>query len=141
MSDVQIADPFVGAWTLNLERSRFDANHNPRGGTMVFEHDSAGGYVMKAEGVGEDGRKVAERPQHFILDDAPHPLTDFPQLVAVSTRPTPNALHGEVRRQDGSIVGEGDYVVSADGRSMTATATGFDAQLRRFQVTTVWDRA
>jgi hypothetical protein len=31
-------------------------------------------------------------------------------------------------------------VVSADGTSLTATATGFDSQLRRFEVTTGWDR-
>jgi hypothetical protein len=37
----------------------------------------------------------------------------------------------------GSLVGEGDYVVSAAGRSMTATTAGVDDQLRRFQVTTV----
>jgi hypothetical protein len=30
--------------------------------------------------------------------------------------------------------------VSADGTSLTATATGFDSQLRRFEVTTGWDR-
>ena len=139
MNDTTIADPFLGRWQLNKEKSHFDANHNPRGGTMVIELDGAG-YVMKAEGVAEDGRTVAERPQHFILDGAPHPLGEYPQLAAVSTQPSPRALHSEVRRQDGSIVGEGDYVVSDDGRSMTATATGFDSQLRRFQVTTVWDR-
>jgi hypothetical protein len=133
-------DPFVGTWTLNTAKSAFDANHNPKGGTMVFELDEHGHYVMKAAGVSSDGRQIAERPQCFILDGAPHPLPDLPDLIAVATRPTTNALHGEVRRQDGSIVGQGDYVVSADGRTLTATATGFDSQLRRFAVTTVWER-
>ena len=139
MSEPQNPDPFLGTWTLNIEKSRFDANHNPRGGTMVFEAKEDG-YVMRAEGVAADGRTVAERPQRFVLDGRPHPLPDFPELMAVATRPTPNALHGEVRRPDGSIVGEGDFVVSADGSSMTATTTGFDSQLRRFQVSTAWDR-
>jgi hypothetical protein len=139
MSETQKPDPFVGRWTLNVEKSQFDENHNPRGGTMIFEAKEDG-YLMKAEGVAQDGRKVEERPQRFVLDGQPQPLPDFPELVAVASRPTPNALHGEVRRPDGSIVGEGDFVVSADGTSMTATTTGFDSQLRRFQVSTVWDR-
>jgi hypothetical protein len=139
MSETQASDPFVGKWALNIEKSRFDANHNPRSGTMVFEAEE-GGYVMKAEGVAPDGRVVNERPQRFVLDGQPHPLPDFPELLAVATRPTPRALHGEVRRPDGSIVGEGDFVVSPDGLSMTATTTGFDSQLRRFQVSTAWDR-
>ena len=139
MSDTR-PDPFVATWTLNLEQSSFDEHHNPRGGTMTFERERDG-YLMTAEGVAQDGRTVAERPQRFILDGQAHPLPGFPELLAVATQPGPNALHGEVRRPDGSIVGEGDYVVSSDGRSLTATATGVDAQLRRFQVTTVWERA
>jgi hypothetical protein len=133
------ADPFVGTWTLNVERSRFDANHNPRGGTMVFEAEPEG-YVMRAEGIAPDGRTVAERPQRFFLDGQPRPLPDFPEFLATATRPEPHALRGEVRRPDGSLVGEGIFVVSPDGRSMTATTAGFDSQLRRFEVSTVWDR-
>lgn len=140
MSETQKPDPFVGTWMLNIEKSRFDPNHNPRGGTMVFEAQDDG-YVMKAEGLAPDGRTIAERPQRFVLDGQPRPLPDFPELLAVAARPGPRALHGEVRRPDGSIVGEGDYVVSDDGRSLTATTTGFDSQLRRFEVSTVWDRA
>jgi hypothetical protein len=140
MSKAQNLDPFVGTWTLNVGRSRFDVNHNPRGGTMVFEADGDG-YVMTAEGVAPDGRRIAERPQRFIVDGQPRPLPDFPELLAAATQPEPHTLHGEVRRPDGSLVGEGVYVVSPDGRSMTATAAGFDSQLRRFEVSTVWDRA
>jgi hypothetical protein len=32
------------------------------------------------------------------------------------------------------------YVVSEDGRSLTATTSGWDTQLREFKQTTVWDR-
>jgi len=139
MSKTQKSDAFVGKWTLNIGKSRFDASHKPRGGTMVFEAQEDG-YVMRAEGVAPDGRTIVERPQRFVLDGQPRPLTDFPELLEVASRLTPNALHSEARRPDGSVVGEGDYVVSPDGMSMTATTTGFDSQLRRFQISTVWDR-
>lgn len=49
-------------------------------------------------------------------------------------------LEAKVRREDRSVVGEGRYVVSADGKSMIATAAGFDSQLRRFEAVTAWDR-
>jgi hypothetical protein len=32
-------------------------------------------------------------------------------------------------------------VVADDGMSMTATTAGFDSQLRRFEMMTVWDKA
>jgi hypothetical protein len=139
MCDTLTADPFVGRWELNKAKSQFDANHNPRGGTMVFVR-VPDGYVMTAEGVAQDGRTIAERPQHFVLDGVPRPLPDVPELMTVAARPSRNVLRGEVRRPDGSLVGEGDYVVSDDGRSLTATTTGVDSQLRRFQLSTVWDR-
>lgn len=112
----QAANSFVGTWKLNLERSTFDANHNPRGGTMRFEADNDGRILLTAEGISEKG------------------------LVARATLPSPGTIQTECRRQDGSIVGQGTYAVSADGRSLTATTSGFDSQLRQFEVTTVWDR-
>jgi hypothetical protein len=45
-----------------------------------------------------------------------------------------------VKRDDGSIAGEGSYVIADDGKTMTATTSGFDSQLRRFEMRTVWDR-
>jgi hypothetical protein len=44
------------------------------------------------------------------------------------------------RREDGSMVGSGRYVVSSDLQTLTATTSGFDTQLRRFESQTVWDR-
>ena len=138
---VTTTDPFVGRWKLNPEKSSFDANHRPRAATMVFDLSDEGHYVMQAEGLNQKGEKVAERPQLFIPDGRAHPIPDFPGLSAVSTRPDPYTLTGEARREDGSVVGGGTMVVSADGTSLTATNFGYDSQLRQFKQQTVWDRA
>ena len=107
---------------------------------MVFELDAQGDYVMRAEGADAKGEKVTERPARFILDGKAHAIPGMPGLSAVSTRPDTNTLQAEARREDGSIVGSGAYVVSADGKSLTATTSGIDSQLRPFQLRTVWDR-
>ena len=133
-------DPFVGTWKLNVERSEFDANHRPTAGTMVFELDAQGHYVMTAEGRNEKGEKVAERPTRFIPDGKEYPIADFPGLKNVHTRPDPNTIADEARREDGSVVGGGTYIVSADGKSLTATTSGWDSQLRQFKLRTMWDR-
>ena len=67
-------------------------------------------------------------------------MPDFPGLVFKTTLSLPGTIETECRRQDGSIVGQGTYAVSADGRSMTAKTSGWESQLRQFGVTTVWDR-
>jgi hypothetical protein len=134
-------DPFVGTWKLNPARSQFDPNHRPSEGTMTWELDPAGSYVLEAEGVNAKGEKVTERPQRMLPDGQPYPVPDFPGLSTVASRPDPRTIRVEARREDGSIAGEGTYVVSEDGASLTATTAGFDTQLRRFETRTAWDRA
>jgi hypothetical protein len=133
-------DPLVGTWKLNRDKSTFDANHRPSEGTMRLEASLGGGYLLSASGKNEKGDPVTERPQTFIPDGQPYPVDGMPGLSAITSRPDPRTLRAEVRREDGSVVGEGSYVVSADGASLVATTAGFDSQLRRFEMKTVWDR-
>ena len=134
-------DSFIGTWKLNPEKSNFDPNHRPTAGTMVLELNASSHYLLKAEGLNAKGEKVTERPATLIADGQPHPVPDFPGLSATVSKPDPNTIQTEARREDGSIVGGGSYVVSPDGKSLTATTFGYDSQLREFKQLTVWDRA
>ena len=134
-------DPFVGTWTLDCGKSEFDENHQPTGATMRLERQADGVYVLNASGTNAKGEAVTERPQRMVPDGKPYPVPDFPGLSTVTTRPDPQTLLAEVRREDGSIAGEGRYVVAADGASLVASTAGFDTQLRRFEMKTVWKRA
>lgn len=135
-----MTDPFTGTWELNPAASKFDPNHRPSQGTMRLERAPDGGYVLTAEGLNAKGEPVRERPQTFVPDGKAYPLPDFPGLTTVASQPDARTLRVEARREDGSVAGEGTYVVSADGRSLTATTAGFDTQLRRFETMTSWDR-
>lgn len=129
---------FVGTWKLNLEKSDLDPKHVPLGGTVVFELDSEGWYLMRAEGIDSAGKKVAERPQRFVLDGEEHPIPDMPGLKGSATRPDANTLVGEAKR-NGEVVGHGVYEVSADGKTLTATATGMGVN-GPFKTRAVFDR-
>jgi hypothetical protein len=136
----RMQDPFVGTWTLNVARSEFDPNHRPSQATMTWSLEKDGAYLMLAEGVNGAGTRVAEKPQRLVADGNPYAVENLPGLTSVTTRPAPNTIRAEARREDGSLAGEGTYVVADDGRTMTATTAGFDTQLRRFTMRTVWDR-
>jgi hypothetical protein len=133
-------DPLVGTWTLNPDRSQFDVNHRPRAATLVIALDAEGHYAIAAEGIGENGQPVKERPQVIVPDGRPHPVPDLPGLTAVTTRPDAKTVHTDVRREDGSIAGQATFEVSGDGRTLTAINSGFDTQLRQFTQRTSWDR-
>ncbi len=132
---------FVGTWKLNPEKSEFSPYHRPTGATMSFTLEPDGHYLMLAEGIYGKGEKCVEKPQRFIPDGEPHPLPDLPGLTAIATCPDPHTIQTEARREDGSIVGQGSYIVSPDGTYLTATTSGYDTQLRQFRQHTVWDRA
>ncbi len=133
-------NPFLGTWILNLEKSRFDANHRPAGGTMIFELDGEGGLLMTAEGIAGNGAKVAERPQKFVPDGIVRRLDGLPGLSSVCRSPNASTLEAEARRDDGTMIGKGVYAVSADGNTLTATTSGVDSKMRQFEIQTVWDR-
>lgn len=136
-----MSDPFVGTWTLNPARSAFDANHQPRQGTMRWALDGEGTYLLSAAGVDAKGEPCEEKPQRIRPDGVAYPVDGFPGLTSVTTRPNRNTIRAEAKREDGSLAGEGTYVVADDGQTMTAMTTGVDSQLRPFTQQTVWDRA
>jgi hypothetical protein len=133
-------DPFVGTWKLNPGRSEFDPNHRPSEATMRWELEADGGYLLLAEGIDEKGERCAEKPQKLFPDGRPYRVENLPGLTCIASRPDVNTLRADVKREDGSLAGEGRYVVADDGKTMTATTAGFDSQLRRFEMRTVWDR-
>jgi hypothetical protein len=133
-------DPLLGTWTLNPSPTQFDSHHRPQAATLVIERDDEGTYVIKAEGISEKGQTVTEKTQMLMPDGQPRPVPDFPGLAMTSTRPDAYTLQCQVRREDGSIAGQGTYSVSPDGRSLTAVTAGFDSQLRQFEQRTSWDK-
>jgi hypothetical protein len=97
------------------------------------------GYRMRAEGINARGQVVKEAPQRFTTDGKEHPVTGAVGVTSIVTRPEPNSIQIESRK-DGQIVGRASYVVSLDGKSLTATVSGVDAKQWVFQTRMVFDR-
>ena len=134
-----MTDVFTGTWELNPQRSEFDPNHQPRQATIVFAKDGDA-YLLTAQGLNAKGEPVVENAQRLVPDGKPYPVPGLAGLMATCTLRDPNTLAAEVRREDGTLAGQGEYVVAPDGRSLAATTSGFDTQLRQFRQFTVWDR-
>ena len=107
---------------------------------MTFQRTPDGAYLMRASGKDQNGTLCEERPQTIIADGATHALHEYKGLSSVSRQPSPNRLETVVSREDGSVAGQSTMEVSADGQSLAATNSGWDAQLREFRQVTVWER-
>jgi len=58
----------------------------------------------------------------------------------VATRADANTIMGEVRKQDGSVIGGGTYTVPFDGKLLAPSTFGRDTQLREFKQHSVRER-
>jgi hypothetical protein len=130
-------NPFVGTWTANLEKSSRHANHQFGSATLTFE--VAGDEVtlihdgVNASGKSESGTTVLR------ADGRDHPVSPQAPNVVVATRWVGTNVLETVAKKDGQVVGQGTYVVSADGATLTATVAGTDAAGKPFQQVIVFD--
>ncbi|HEY1341379.1 MAG TPA: hypothetical protein VGF59_27905 [Bryobacteraceae bacterium] len=58
-ANLPAADPFLGTWKLNLERSKFEPGPAPRSLTLVWT-DGPAGMKIGSTGVRADGRPLRE---------------------------------------------------------------------------------
>jgi hypothetical protein len=128
--------PLTGRWTANLAKSRRDPNHQFHRATLRLEVDSDR-VSLTYGGVNAAG-KTEEGTRLICADGESHPEAGAPGVVSTSTIAARTLQ--SVATKDGAMVGRGTYEVSEDGRTLTATMSGFDASGRRFEQAIVFDR-
>ena len=126
----------TGSWIANLDKSRRDPNHQFHRATMRFDVDGDS-VSLTYGGINASGRQE-HGSQAFRADGQEHPVPEAPGVVATGTL-EPRALRS-VAAKEGAVVGRATYAVSDDGRSMTATVSGLDANGKSFEQVIVFDR-
>src|SRR5262245_18737063 len=117
--------PGLGSWKLNVAKSKFSPGPPPKSTTVTF---TAAGQGVKAviDGVGPTGPIHWEYTADF--DGKPHPVTGNPdgdmvvaKRVNATTIETTYTLKGKQTTVN-------TRVIAADGKSMTVTSKGTNAQ-------------
>jgi hypothetical protein len=129
--------PLIGTWTANIAKSRRrDPNHQFHRVTLRLEVE--GDRVSLRYGRVNAAGRTEEGTRLICADGEPHPEADAPGVVSTSTIDTRTLLM--VATKDGALVGKGSYETSEDGRTLTATTSGFDASGKLFEQVIVFDR-
>ena len=131
-------DPFAGTWTLNLGKSKYDPGPAPKTASVVFT--STGTSVKAAiDGVSGTGEKM-HWEYTAAFDGKDHPMTGNPdgdmimlKRVSASSVQTTVKLKGKV-----TVVNV--RTVAADGKTMTVTTKGTNAQGQKVNNTQVFDK-
>jgi hypothetical protein len=131
-------DVFVGTWTLNVAKSKFDPGP-PFGSGKVTGEAVKGGAKYTVDATMGDGRAV-----HFsyagAADGSEMAVTGAPNFDSVSViRPDKKTLI-RTERRGGKIIGNTIATLAADGKSFTAESRGTTPAGQKYHNITVWER-
>ena len=125
-TSAQAADPFVGAWKLNVVKSKFTPGPAPKTGGVTFTAAPTG-FTAVIEGVGAKDEKVRwEYTGNY--DGKDYPVKGNPDGDSISVkRINTNTVETTLKRAGKPTV-VNTRTVSADGKTLTVVTKGTDAQ-------------
>jgi hypothetical protein len=131
------ADPSVGTWKLNLAKSKYATGGAPKSTTVVIAPVGKG-FKLTATTVLADGttRKIEYTSMYDGMDAA---VTGTPDYDTVAIKKTADGTAGE-RKKAGKVVQTFTRTISADGKTMTASAKGTNAAGGKVDTVQVFDR-
>lgn len=132
------SDPMIGTWQLNLAKSKFSPGPPPRSLSHTLQGEGENRKFTTAS-VNAAGIPGGIATMH-IYDGMPHPSTGSPNFDATAyTRIDANTIILS-RLKAGKLVQVETVVVSADGKTWTATRLGIDANGRQINDIAVYDK-
>ena len=139
----QATDPWIGTWKLNLAKSTYSPGPPPKSNTLKIEVVAGGLQKHTFDGLNAQGQPThSERLAKFDSTDVPVQAVQPPsQAVATNAFRRLDARSFEVvGKSDGKVAGTNRIVISPDGKTMTVTVVGTDAQGQKVNSTIVYDR-
>lgn len=116
---------FLGSWKLDLAKSKFNPGPAPKSNTVTWERWQ-GGFKAIIDNTDARG-KGTHHVITFKLDGKAHRVPGPAQPTTVTFKRMDHAFEN-VRRVNGKITFATRRVVSRDGKTLTVTQTGTNAQ-------------
>jgi hypothetical protein len=134
----QAGNPSIGTWKLNVEKSKYSPGPAPQSQTMKIE--AAGeGEKPTTEGVNAAG--AATMTQYTAqYDGKDYPMTGSQNVDTVALKRIDARTLEHTDKKGDQVVGTLTRVVSEDGKTMTVTLKGTNAQGQAVNNVTVWEK-
>jgi hypothetical protein len=134
----QASDPAAGTWELNLAKSKFINVPTPKSQTRTYE---VSGEQEKMIGKGIDA-KGNETLFEFTAnrDGKDYPYKGSPIYDSISFKTVDARTVSYTTKKAGKLATYGTRVVSADGKEMTFSGKGTDAQGQPFEANMIFDK-
>jgi hypothetical protein len=134
----QASDPRIGTWKLNVEKSKFSPGPAPQSQTVKVE---AAGEGEKAITEGVNAAGAAIRTEYTAkYDGKDYPLTGSQNADTVSLKRIDARTTVRTDKKGEKEVATLTRVVSEDGKTMTVTVKGTNAQGQAVDNVAVYDK-
>jgi hypothetical protein len=132
------ADNSLGTWKLNMEKSKFSPSAPVKNLTTTREAADGG---VKATTTGEQADGTAINASFTAkYDGKEYPATGAPYDAIAIKQVNANSFTFTQTKKDGKYSVTGRSVISKDGKTMTNTLKGTNAEGKAYTATMVWDK-
>ena len=131
-------DPRTGTWTLNVAKSTYKPGPAPKRQTVRIE-PSGQGERVRSEAVNTNGTRVITE-YTAAFDGTDYPLKGSPVANTVTLKRIDARTTERIDKKDGHVMLVYKRVVSPDGKTMTVTINGVNAQGQQVSNVVVFDR-
>jgi hypothetical protein len=129
----------TGTWKLNLAKSKFSPGPPPKSQTLTYETVGPG-FRATNEGVDAQGNPTKGVFGVYFYDGKSYPITGVPDFDASSYKAVNESTVEMTRTKAGKPVQTQTRVMSADGKTLTFTATGTNAKGQQINNIAVYDK-
>jgi hypothetical protein len=138
-ASAQATDPMIGTWKINVEKSTFSPGPPLKSGFVTYEPTADGMTKTTADLVTGDGTK--QHIEYTATDDGKeHPITGAPGIDTVSVKKIDANTWERTDKKDGKVVGTLTRRISSDGKTITVTIKGANAQGKPVENTVVLEK-
>jgi len=125
-------------WKLNLAKSKFSPGPPPRSQTLSYQAEGQG---MRGTNEGIDAQGNPTKAVLVIVTDGEsYPVTGVPDFDAASYKQVNDSTVEGTRTKAGRMVQTVTRVLSADGKTLTLTTTGVNANGQQINAVAVYDK-
>ncbi len=132
------ADNWMGAWKLNVAKSKYAPGPGPKSQTLTFEGTSAG-IKLSTEAVGADGA-TNKGGYTAKFDGTDAPWVGNPDADTAAPKRVDANTYENVWKKGGKATITAKGVVSADGKTLTLTQTGKNVKGDTVKIVAVYDK-
>jgi uncharacterized protein YcnI len=128
-----------GTWKLNLTKSKFIPGPAPKSSTLTYETVGQG-FRATNEGIDAQGNPTKGVFGVYLYDGKSYPVTGVPDFDASTYKIVNESTVEMTRTKAGKAAQTQTRVISADGKTLTFTATGINANGQQINNVSVYDK-